>query len=197
MSSDRLYGLVLSGGKSSRMGSDKSTIAYHGIPQREHLYHLLNQVCDKTFLSVRTDQVQELPNDIPVIVDKNEYKGPYNGLLSAHLDYPDAAWLVLACDLPLMDSAALGQLIAHRDPKKKATAFATRESGLPEPLCAIWEPDGLKDSFLFLNNGTVTCPRKFLINSEVALVYPVNDKVLLNANSKEDYEEAISKLNSK
>ncbi len=197
MSSDTLYGLVLSGGKSTRMGIDKSTISYHGIPQREYLYHLLEGICDRTFLSVRSEQVLELPKDTNVIVDKNQYRGPYNGLLSAHLEYPDVAWLVLACDLPLMDLSALTRLLHQRDPNKKATAFATRESALPEPLCAIWEPQGLKESIAFLENGTATCPRKFLINSEITLVYPANEKVLLNANSKEDYKEAISKLTSK
>ncbi|NNE77041.1 MAG: NTP transferase domain-containing protein, partial [Pricia sp.] len=49
----KIYGLVLAGGKSSRMGKDKGLIPYHGMPQREYLYHLLGRVCDKTFLSIR------------------------------------------------------------------------------------------------------------------------------------------------
>ncbi|MGB5820579.1 MAG: NTP transferase domain-containing protein [Saonia sp.] len=192
----KIYGLVLSGGKSTRMGIDKSTIAYHGIPQREYLYQLLEEVCDKTFLSVRSEQQAELPDRIHIVVDKNEFRGPYNGLLSAHDQYPDVAWLVLACDLPLMDSEAIEQLLTSRNPNKMATAFSTRESGLPEPLCAIWEPQGLKQSKEYLMGGTSTCPRKFLIHSEVALIYPKNEQVLLNANSKEEYEEALLKLNA-
>ncbi len=178
------------------MGTDKGGIAYHGMPQREFLYHLLEKVCDKTFVSLRPEQKPELPRGMNTILDKNEYRGPYNGLLSAHQQYPNAAWLVLACDLPLIDLPALKQLIAARKPHKMATAFATRESKLPEPLCAIWESRGLQESIAYLESGNGTCPRKFLIHSDVALVFPDNEEVLLNANSKEEYEKAILKLTS-
>ncbi|RRQ48926.1 molybdenum cofactor guanylyltransferase [Maribacter algicola] len=191
---DRLYGLVLSGGKSTRMGQDKGLISYHGVPQREHLYHLLDTLCDKTFLSVRQDQDEEIASNFKTILDRNEFRGPYNGLLSAHREYPDVAWLVLACDLPLIDEASLKELISQRDTQKLATAFANRDNPLPEPLCAIWEPEALKTSIAYLEAGNGTCPRKFLINNDVSLVFPKTPQVLLNANSQEEYKEALQKL---
>jgi molybdopterin-guanine dinucleotide biosynthesis protein A len=191
-----LYGLVLSGGKSTRMGKDKGVIQYHNLPQREHIYNLLSQVCDKTFLSIRKEQTSEISKDIASIVDKDEFKGPFNGLISAHKAYPKVAWLVLACDLPLIDLNAINQLMAARDKEKNATAFATRKSGLPEPLAAIWEPQGLTNSIDYLGQATSSCPRKFLINSAVKLVFPEDDTVLMNANSEEDYREVLSKLES-
>lgn len=190
----RLYGLVLSGGKSTRMGTDKGLIEYHNVPQREYLYDLLSQVCEKTYVSLREDQEANLAPRMQTIVDINEYRGPYNGLLSAHKKHPEAAWLVLACDLPLMDLNALKELIAERNPKKMATAFALKENPLPEPLCAIWEPQAFADSVRYLDAGTGTCPRKFLINHDTKLVFPKNENVLLNANSEEEYKEAIEKL---
>lgn len=190
----KLYGLVLSGGKSTRMGTDKSVIAYHGIPQQEYLYGLLCKVCEKTFISLREEQLPTLPSGLKTIVDLDEYRGPYNGLLSAHKMFPEVAWLVLACDLPLMDEAALRELIAARDPQKMATAFALKKNPLPEPLCAIWEPRAFADSVRYLNAGTGTCPRKFLINHDTKLVFPSNENVLLNANSEEEYKEALEKL---
>ncbi|APQ18427.1 NTP transferase domain-containing protein [Maribacter hydrothermalis] len=191
---DKLYGLVLSGGKSTRMGKDKGLITYHKLPQREHLYQLLNEVCDRTFLSIRKDQVQEISNDFETIVDTDEFRGPYNGLLSAHKVHPEAAWLVLACDLPLMDKKALQELVAARNSNKIASAFADAENPLPEPLCAIWEPDALKQSAAYLEAGNGSCPRKFLINADVNLVFPERKEVLLNANSKVEYEEALLKI---
>ncbi len=193
-SNAKLYGLVLSGGKSTRMGTDKGLIAYHELPQREHLYCLLNQVCEQTFISLREEQKDELSKKMETIVDLDEFKGPYNGLLSAHKKYPEVAWLVLACDLPLMDLKAIEELISARDSEFLATAFALKENPLPEPLCAIWEPKALTDSKAYLERGNGTCPRKYLINSKVKLVFPKREYVLLNANSKEEYKEALAKL---
>ena len=190
----KLYGLVLSGGKSTRMGTDKGLIEYHGVPQREYLYNLLSQVCENTFISLREEQEAELPVAMKTIVDLNEFKGPYNGLLSAHKKYPKVAWLVLACDLPLMDIDALKELISQRDSAKVATAFALKENPLPEPLCAIWEPQTLQQSIEYLESGNGTCPRKYLINHDTKLVFPKFENVLLNANSEEDYKEALKKL---
>ncbi|PCJ97114.1 MAG: molybdenum cofactor guanylyltransferase [Flavobacteriaceae bacterium] len=190
----KIYGLVLSGGKSTRMGEDKGEIKYHGIPQREHLYQLLSKICDKTFISIRDEQKGLVPESMNCIVDLNEHRGPYNGILSAHKTHPNVAWLVLACDVPLLDLNALKQLVSGRIANKVATAFATKESELPEPLVAIWEPQGLQQSIVHLQNGTSSCPRKFLINSDIALLYPENDDVLINANSKEEYEQVVLKL---
>ena len=191
---DKIYGLVLSGGKSTRMGQDKGLISYHGVPQREHIYHLLEDVCDRTFMSIRHDQQGDIPPTFNTILDKDEFRGPYNGLISAHKEYPEVAWLVLACDLPLIDQESLKELIEKRDSKKMATAFAQRENPLPEPLCAIWEPEALRTSIAYLEAGNGTCPRKFLINNDVLLVFPKRPEVLLNANSQEEYKEAVQKL---
>ncbi|WP_282050918.1 NTP transferase domain-containing protein [Maribacter aquivivus] len=194
ISNAKLYGLVLSGGKSTRMGKDKGLITYHNLPQREHLYHLLSEVCNQTFLSIRKDQESEISNSFKTILDQDEFRGPYNGLLSAHKAYPEVAWLVLACDLPLMDKKALEELIAARNSDKIASAFADAEDPLPEPLCAIWEPEALKQSVEYLKAGNGSCPRKFLINADVNLVFPKQKEVLLNANSRAEYEEALLKI---
>lgn len=190
----KLYGLVLSGGKSTRMGTDKGLIAYHDVPQREYLYNLLNGVCEKTYISLRADQETRLPAGMETIVDLNEVKGPYNGILSAHKKHPQVAWLVLACDLPLIDIAALKELIHARNTKREATAFALKKNPLPEPLCAIWEPQALKNSVAYLQKGNGTCPRKYLINHDTELVFPHNENVLLNANSEKEYKEALKNL---
>lgn len=188
---DKLYGLVLSGGKSTRMGKDKGLLDYHGTPQRGYTYNLLSQVCDETFLSIRKNQADEIPNDFKTILDEDEFKGPFNGILSAHKKHPKVAWLVLACDMPLMSVKALQELIAARNPNKLATAFALKENPLPEPLAAIWEANSLSLAIDFMQSQLGTCPRKFLIHNDAQLVFPTNENVVLNANSEADYLEAL------
>lgn len=185
----KIFGLILAGGKSTRMGEDKGLLDYHGQPQRTYLAKMALEYCDAVYFSIREDQKAELKNQ-PTIVDQNVYRGPFNGILSANEKYPDVAWLVLACDLPLLDNEHLELLIASRDASKMATAFATHDSKLPEPLIAIWEPDGLKKAKAHMENATSSCPRKFLINSDIKLVFPKADKVLYNANSLQEFEEA-------
>lgn len=190
----KIYGLVLSGGKSTRMGADKGLIEYHGIPQREYLYQMLSEVCDQTYMSLREEQEEKVPFGYATLTDEDKFRGPFNGMLSAHNRHPEVAWLVLACDLPLMDLSSVKQLIAERNPEKLATAFANEDDPLPEPLCAIWEPHGLQKAISYLEAGNGTCPRKFLINNDTQLVFPKNKNAILNANSQEDYQEALSKL---
>lgn len=187
-----VYGLVLSGGKSTRMGKDKRSMDYHGIPQADYLYHLLSKVTTRTFISLRKEQ--QVSDGLGVIRDGHHYKGPFNGMLSAHDRFPEVAWLVLACDLPLMDLSSLEALVAQRDSNRFATAYASKANPLPEPLCAIWEPRALKDAVRYLNDGAGSCPRKFLLNRDTKLVYPEDGDVLLNANHPEDYKRAVAIL---
>ncbi len=189
-----LYGLVLSGGRSTRMGTDKGLLEYHGVPQREYFYNILKKCCDRVFLSIRDDQEKEVDQKFNYIKDQNEYRGPFNGILSAHKRFPNAAWLVLACDLPLLELSTITQLVTERDPNYIATAFATSKTRLPEPLIAIWEPKSLVKALDYLRSAESSGPRKYLMNSSVKIIHPVKDQVLCNANSLEEYHFAKSKL---
>ena len=191
-----IYGLVLAGGKSTRMGQDKGLLEYHGIPQADYLYSLLETLCEKTFMSLRADQGHTNKTKYRSILDEDIYRGPFNGILSAHNRHPDVAWLVLACDLPLIDKISLKQLIDARDDGAVATAMATQKSELPEPLVAIWEPKGLNKAIDYLKSAESSCPRKFLIRHNSKIVIPEKDQVLLNANNPEEYKEALTIIQS-
>lgn len=178
------------------MGTDKALLNYHGRPQQELLYELATEFCKKTFISLREEQREYLPKKYMVIEDLNEFRGPLNGILSAHRKYPEAAWMVIACDLPLLNKNTLELLVQGRDAAKDATALATKTTKLPEPLAAIWEPKGLQHAIAYLKNANSSCPRKFLINNDTQLIYPENDAVLANANSIDDYNRIKEELNS-
>jgi molybdopterin-guanine dinucleotide biosynthesis protein A len=193
MNTENLYGLILAGGKSTRMGMDKDRISYHGLPHSLYLLGLLDEICQNTFLSIRADQEKEY-GDHNYIVDENIYRGPFNGILSAHKKDPEVAWLVVACDLPLIDRKTIQLLVSERDTTKKATALATGKTGLPEPLAAIWEAEGLSPVQDYLQKAQSSCPRKYLLNSDIKLVVPQTDQVLLNANFEEEYLEVMKKL---
>ena len=142
-----VYGLVLAGGQSTRMQRDKATLSYHdGKTQLEWAMELVGSHAERTFVSVRPGQDDPIRARFEQIVDTQEGLGPIAGILAAQARYPDVAWLVVACDLPFIDDRTLEYLLAERDPVRQATAFRSSHSdnpkhnGLPEPLCAIYEP---------------------------------------------------------
>jgi molybdopterin-guanine dinucleotide biosynthesis protein A len=118
--------------------------------------------------------------------------------MSAFKLLPNVAWLVIACDLPLLDDATLQFLIAQRDESKLATTFQSPFDGLPEPLITIWEPASTSVLQTAAAEG-FSCPRKILIrNSDrVKILVPPDADALMNANTPEDAEKVRSILAAK
>ena len=189
----RLKGLVLAGGKSQRMGVDKGAIAYHGMPQRLYAADLLSKFCSEVFISCRPEQIGELESAYPSLPDKILDLGPFGAIATAFLADPNQAWMVVACDLPLLDEPAIRQLVEARNPSKFATAFQSPVNEFPEPLIAIWEPRCYPVLFQFLAQG-YSCPRKVLINSDIELVDATNPKALTNVNSPSEREAVLRQL---
>lgn len=189
---NELYGLILTGGKSARMGKDKSMLEYHSKPQSQHLYELVHKFLPCTFLSVRENQ--KIKIEANVIEDTLNTKSPINGILSAMKAFPEKSWLVLACDLPHVSMQTIEQLIESQDTSKIATVYATKKTGLPEPLVAIWEYSALEalEQYHLIENKN--CPRKFLLNNDIKRIIPQDDMELYNANSPDEYKKAKEML---
>lgn len=181
-----LFGLVLAGGRSNRMQADKATLAYGARPQLVEAYELVAHHVARAFVSVRSDQAYEpLRAAYPQVVDGATGRGPIAGIVAAQALHPESAWLVVACDLPQLDDATLQELVRRRDPRRIATAFASRHDGLPEPLCAIYEPAS-RAAILAHVARQHHCPRKFLANHDILLLPPRPSAALENANTPED-----------
>jgi len=191
-SKSKLNGLVLAGGKSTRMGSDKGLLNYHGLPQRDFLLNLMQQVLSKNaeiFLSVRADQNI---NDVPVICDTFSGLGPFGAICSAFMHNPNTAYLVVATDLPFVNKEVLELLLSKRNPKKIATAIKGKGNPFMEPLITIWEPKSYPVLLSFLAQG-YSCPRKVLINSDIEIV-EIDANFIQNVNTPEDFKKAKKQL---
>jgi molybdenum cofactor guanylyltransferase len=191
-----VYGLILAGGASSRMQRDKAALQYRGRSQLDRAFELVSRHVSPVFVSVRADQTAEPTRaPRPKIVDCVAGHGPIVGIRSALAAHPDAAWLVVACDLPFLSDAALTQLLRERDCTAPATAFLSTHDGLPEPLCAIWEPaaGAALDAY---QAGDGRCPRKFLMRHAARLLEPLDRRALDNVNTPEEYAEALAALDT-
>jgi molybdopterin-guanine dinucleotide biosynthesis protein A len=189
-----LNGLVLAGGRSTRMRRDKTRLEYAGRPQLERALDLLERRVTHCFVSVRADQLGEpVRGGFPVIPDRRPGLGPIGGIEAALHFRPGAAWLVLACDLPFLDDATVGHLIAQRAPGRLATAYRSRSDGLPEPLCAIYEPASLPSIEAWIAQGQ-NCPRQWLAHRDVELLELPAPRALDNVNTAEEYLVASAAL---
>ena len=185
-----LKALILAGGKSTRMGTDKRYLNYHGRPQQEFACNLTEEAGLPTFFSVSHEGNDANESSIQ---DRYIGLGPLGGILSAMMKDPNSAWLVLACDLPAFDQEALKCLINERKTGKHATAFLNEQTGFPDPLCTIYEPKMYPKMLQFLAMG-YSCPRKALINSTIQMVKAEKQEWLENVNTPEQFREIKSRM---
>jgi molybdenum cofactor guanylyltransferase len=178
-----MNGLILSGGKSSRMGFDKAAITFHDKPQHLYLHDLLMKFCTCVFISLRNPPV-EIPQ-VPFLNDKFSLDSPLNGILTALDHEPNHPWLTVPIDMPEINENILRYLIEHRDPSAIATCFLDNEGKLPEPLVTIWEPASHPLLMHFYRSGGKS-PREFLTQNKVNLLKAPSEKFHININSPED-----------
>jgi len=201
MTDCELYGLILAGGFSKRMNRDKANLIYpfHGKPQWEVTAECIRPFCKEVFLSIREGQHLDGLGDgsSETLVDRGLSQGPFSGFLSAMERVPGQALLVVACDLPLLDESILRTMIEHRG-AADALAFRSSSDGLPEPLCALYEPAMLEVCRTATNDGA-RCPRKLLMQnaSSVQLLELPVKEALDNANTPEYFDRLCRRLEQK
>ena len=170
------------------MGSDKAALIADGETQLDRAVRRLRPHVEEVYVSARQDQADDpIRSAYPQIIDGYDDMGPVAGILSAMDARPDAAWLILACDLPNIDDETIGFLVVNASPEHPVTAFESVVDGLPEPLCAVYRPVARAVIEEFVGNG-IKCPRKMLINFETHLLDQPNPGALHNINRPEDLE---------
>ena len=186
-------GVILAGGASRRMGSDKAMLRTAGRTQLEHLSSVLSAVLDTVVVSVRSrDDPRAFPQDLALVVDELPDAGPLAGIIAAHRQLPGRALLVVAVDLFGLDVAGIHAFLNARnsDPRCGVTALAVvpsasdpRPQTFPDPLCAIWEPEVLHAATDAFDRGERN-PQVILRSTRVQLVAdPAN---IVNVNTPED-----------
>ena len=191
MNAPKVHGLILAGGTSQRLGSDKAELVYHDKPQIQYIYELLNSLISEVYISV--SKVENLKFKYQQIQDNcTHIKGPLNGVLSAHKKYPNAAWLVFAVDMPFVTGKTIQKLIINRNPTCLATAYTKKDTKQPEPLAAIWEPEGLRMILDTWKETDGKYPSEFLKDNliRIKLIQPKDDIELKNVNSMEEFKSA-------
>jgi molybdopterin-guanine dinucleotide biosynthesis protein A len=187
-----LNGLVLAGGKSTRMGEDKGILQWYGKEQRYYVADMLATFCEEVFISCRSEQTNAIDKNYKVIEDEFEDTGPLGAIVSALHHVNNCAWLVIACDLPLLNEKTIHYLIQNREENVIATTFST-DDGLPEPLITIWEPAALPLLEAALSEGKYS-PQKVLMKAKIKIIQTPDPNTLLNVNTPAEKEKVMALL---
>jgi molybdopterin-guanine dinucleotide biosynthesis protein A len=128
-------GIVLAGGRSRRMGMDKSLLTHEGVTLAEHTARVLSDVAGQTVVVVDDPEKLRLPSRFEVVSDSYPGAGPLGGLLTGLRRLPEGAHLVVACDMPYLVPELLRRLLERCQGFEAAVPLV---DGRLQPLCAAY-----------------------------------------------------------
>ncbi len=185
-----MYGLILAGGKSSRMGTEKALLDWHGQPLYQKQIALIRPFCKDVFVSVNQANAPLFQDsnpmpDNPILGDI----GPLNGVLTAFDKY-EGPWMVLGCDYPLLDAKDLEFLMSKRIPSQLATVFQNPETLKPEPLIGIYEKNANAALHEWYKTGNQSL-RFFFEQNNIHGTPPPHPKHLVSMDTPEMYASLL------
>ena len=191
-------GIVLCGGKSTRMGTSKATLPFGPETMLQRVIRLLGDVVAPIVaVAARGQELPELPRDVIVTRDEREARGPLEGLRAGLRALPPSVELayVTSCDVPLLEPGFVTRMIELLGDHDIAVMEV---GGFAHPLSAVYRrdtlphvesllaEDRLRPAFLF---DAVRTRR--VQPAEMAPVDP-ELRTLRNLNTREDYLAALA-----
>lgn len=192
-----LLGLILAGGNSTRMKTDKAFLNYFGQPQIYHLAQKLTPICKPILLSVNNNQIVKKSEHYQVLYDSATYRnlGPIGALLTAFKAYPNKAFLVLGCDYPWLTYADIFLLKLAFEKHQKTVTFYNPETQLREPLLGIYHPNDLEKLPDFYLNGNTGL--RFFLNEIYAIkVNPTHINSITSVDNEVDFNKTKLLINN-
>ncbi|HEY6505691.1 MAG TPA: molybdenum cofactor guanylyltransferase [Chitinophagaceae bacterium] len=176
-----MLGVVLCGGQSSRMGSDKGLLKLEAKTWAQTAFDKVAGLNFPIVISVNEKQHKDYAAVFPaneLITDDGTLSihGPLSGVLSVHLRHPAEDLLVLACDMPLMETALLKELLGHYRQYSSNDAFVYTNDGESEPLCGIYKAKGLAHILsLYQNKQLPKHSMKYMLEHIATHTIPVSE----------------------
>ena len=182
MDRSELTGIILAGGRSRRMGSDKGLVEFRGKPLIQYGIDLLSQFTDRILIS--SGNSDYLDFGCETVPDEISGQGPAAGL-AASLKYSTTPWnLVIACDLPFLNQELILSLLTEAE---NSMGVIPIHDGVYEPLAALYHKDlspvfeaSVYSGNLSLHKILGTCKVNYLDASPLIKKYP---QLFTNFNS--------------
>lgn len=189
-----LIGLILTGGKSTRMGIDKSLLPYMGTPQWLRVRQLLQPYCKKVLISCQRQQSSLYPG-MEILPDADDLLGigPMAGILSAFREFPDSAILAVGCDYPFLSALEIEPLIHSMNGVAQAVCYRNADTGWDEPFPAIYHSSIRQHMQKEFGEGHFSLRQLLRIAVTVRLECK-HPEALKSINTAEEYEWACQRL---
>ncbi len=202
-----ITGIILSGGKSTRMGENKSLLMLNGKTIIEHVVEKMRGLFSKVILI--TNQPDEYGFlGIEMFEDVFKFKGPLAGIHSGLVNSRTEKNFVISCDLPLMTKEMIIFIVDHKIEKP---ITVTKADGFIQQLCGVYAKKCIPICEELLAKEEPT-PRHGSVHKskcKVLQLLEIADAeildaekipcyqhgMFLNMNRKEDYEKAIAEMN--
>lgn len=135
MDKSDVTGIILSGGKSSRLGEEKGLAAFNGKPLVSYAIEILKPLCGKLVISAN-NQMQEYEKfGYEIVQDEFEGIGPMGGILACLKKSESRFNIVLSCDTPFVSTALFDYLLKEAEHYQ---IVVPKHDGFIEPLCAVY-----------------------------------------------------------
>lgn len=138
----KITGIILAGGKSSRMGQDKGLLELKGKPLVEYSIEALKPLCSEIIIIANSDDYKQF--GVPVYSDIYINKGPLGGIYTGLKNSKSETNIILSCDTPFITSEYLKWLISKHS---TSITFSTWGDKI-HPLASIFDRstiDSIKD----------------------------------------------------
>jgi molybdenum cofactor guanylyltransferase len=188
-------GFILVGGRSSRMGTDKSRLHFGGQTSVARIAAELRSRTPRISL-VGASRADSDP-DLKIVPDTHERWGALGGIHAA-LSACVSGWaLIVACDLPFVTRDLFSRLQMLSQQESPDAVVPIQPDGRPQPLCALYRREPcLLEAEKLIAGGEHT-PRALLANVKTRWVRPEEladlpgaENFFFNVNTPEDYERA-------
>lgn len=192
-----LVGIVACGGKSLRMGRDKSKLVYFAKQQRYHIYEVLCGICSEVFISCNSIQINEIDAGCRAIEDLTKYEnsGPMAALLTAFEKFPQKNFLLIGCDYPFITQNDLSEFINSISDETRASAFFNVNDGFYEPLLAYY-PSNCFENILFNFSKKNFSLQYFLKSVNAQRFFPSNPKSIVGIDTADEFKSIMNLFNS-
>ncbi|SEM38755.1 molybdopterin-guanine dinucleotide biosynthesis protein A [Luteibacter sp. UNCMF331Sha3.1] len=174
-----IVGLILAGGRSSRMGVDKSALAIDGDT-------MLGRTA-KALRAAGADRVAISGTREGGIPDRWPGMGPIGGIASAALGLPDGEWLVVPVDMPRLGNAVLAPLLAERS--LGATCWERHPLPMRLTMNAATR-DALADLVTRPGRECSVSALQARLGATTLAPDGVDARLLINCNTPDDWREA-------